>query len=89
MVPYLFVCPGVAPPAWRCPASHRLWEAGAPPSFGLEVDSQRIHRRDRREKPAVYLEVGVGEYWRVDPTSGDLETPVLQGDRRTGDAWSR
>ncbi|MCY3951723.1 MAG: Uma2 family endonuclease [bacterium] len=85
--PDVLVCFGVDPRALEEDFSYRIWDAGAPPSFVLEVASQRTHRRDREEKPGIYLEVGVGEYWRFDPTGGDLHTPALQGDRRVGDAW--
>ena len=87
VVPDVFVCFGVDPSALEVSASYRLWDAGAPPAFVLEIASERTHRRDRQEKPAIYLEVGVDEYWRFDPTGGDLHTPILQGDRRIGGAW--
>ncbi len=87
VVPDVLVCFGVDPRAIEEDVSYRLWDAGAPPSFVLEVASERTSKRDREEKPAVYLEVGVGEYWRFDPTGGDLHRPVLQGERRVGDSW--
>lgn len=86
--PDVLVCFGVDRRALEEDFSYRLWDAGAPPSFVLEIASERTHRRDREEKPAIYLEVGVDEYWRFDPTGGDLHTPALQGDRRVGGAWA-
>ncbi|MCY3786515.1 MAG: Uma2 family endonuclease [bacterium] len=86
VVPDVLVCFGVDPRALGEDFSYRIWDAGAPPSFVLEVASQRTSERDREEKPDIYLEVGVDEYWRFDPTGGDLHAPALQGDRRVGGA---
>ena len=88
VVPDLFVSFGVDPGALELDFSYRLWDAGAPPAFVLEIASEKTHNSDLNVKPAVYLEVGVGEYWRLDPTGGDYYTPALQGDRRAGDAWA-
>ncbi|MCY3805614.1 MAG: Uma2 family endonuclease [bacterium] len=88
VAPDLFVCFGVDRGTLESDVSYRIWDAGAPPSFVLEVASMWTHRRDRRRKPAVYLEVGVDEYWRFDATGGEFYTPMLQGDRRMGDRWA-
>ncbi len=84
--PDVFVCFGVDPGPLELAASYRLWESGAP-SFVLEVASKRTRDKDLGEKRGVYLEMGVGEYWRFDPTGGGLYTPMLQGDRLAGGAW--
>ena len=60
---------------------------GAPPAFVLEIASEKTVKVDVRDKPAKYLAMGVGEYWRFDPSGGELLQPALQGDRRVGDAW--
>ena len=56
--------------------SYKLWEAGRPPSFVLEVASPSTEDRDRGEKQALYASIGVTEYWRFHPTGS------LKGARR-------
>ncbi len=86
VAPDLFVSFGVDPGPLEPAASYRLWESGAP-AFVLEIASARTSDRDLLEKPGIYLEIGAGEYWRLDPTGGDLYTPMLQADRLAGGAW--
>ena len=88
VAPDVFVCFGVEPLRIQEAASYRLWEVGAPPAFVLEVASERTYRNDLDDKPAAYLEMGVSEYWRLDPTGGEFYTPALQGDSRAGGAWA-
>ncbi|MCY3807019.1 MAG: Uma2 family endonuclease [bacterium] len=88
VAPDVFVCFGVDPGPLELAGSYRLWDAGAPPAFALEIASEKTYKNDLDDKPAVYLEMGASEYWRFDPTGGDLYTPFLQGDRRAGDAWA-
>ena len=87
VAPDVFVSFGVDAVALEKEVSYRVWDAGAPPAFVLEVASKWTYRRDRRRKPAIYLEVGVDEFWRLDPTGGEFHTPMLEGDRRVGDGW--
>ena len=58
-----------------------IWEVGKPPDFVMEVASETTHRRDTGFKRDLYARVGVGEYWRVDPTGGDFYGYALAGDR--------
>ena len=58
--------------------SYKLWEAGRPPGFVLEVASRSTEERDRGEKQALYASIGVKEYWRFHPTGS------LKGARRAG-----
>ncbi len=48
--------------------SFKLWEAGRPPTWILEVASPSTEDRDRGEKQALYASIGVKEYWRFHPT---------------------
>ena len=66
---------------------YKVWEVGAPPGFVLEIMSPFTAKSDQDRKPAKFAELGVREYWRCDPTGGDLMSPHLQGDRRVGSAW--
>ncbi len=88
VAPDVLVCFGVDAAAIEEDCSYRLWDAGAPPAFVLEIASHTTHERDLEDKPDIYLEVGAGEYWRFDPSGLGLFNPVLQGDRRVGDAWA-
>ena len=85
--PDVLVSFGVDPAQIRKAASYRPWDAGGPPAFVLEIASERTYEKDLHVKPAVYLEVGVEEYWRFDPTGGEFLQPALQGDRRAGNTW--
>ena len=87
VAPDVFVCLGVDPEALRNVASYRVWQVGAPPVFVLEIASENTYPADLDEKPAKYLEMGVDEYWRLDPTGGDFFVPLLQAERRCGDTW--
>ena len=73
--PDLFVAFGVRE------RKRRVWlmhEEGTLADFIVEVASESTHRRDGREKRAIYERLGVTEYWQFDPT-GDYLTPVLKG----------
>ena len=55
-------------------------EAGKPPDFALEVASGSTRRVDTGPKRNLYARIGIGEYWRFDPTGGDLYGYALAGD---------
>ena len=78
--PDLYVALDVDRAAIRQRNGYVVWEAGKPPDFALEVASETTHRRDTGEKPGLYASVGITEYWRVDPTGGDLYGYALAGD---------
>ena len=86
VAPDVIVSFGVDPEALDDAASYCLWEVGAPPAFVLEIASEKTYKTDLDEKPPKYLDMGVAEYWRFDPT-GEFLQSALQGDRRTGDRW--
>lgn len=48
----------------------------------------RTVRTDLFEQPAKYAELGVQEYWRLDPTGGDLLDPPLQGEWCRSGRWT-
>ena len=88
VAPDVLVCFGVEAGTIEDDVSYRLWDAGAPPAYVLEIASEKTHERDLEYKPDIYLEIGAREYWRFDPSGLGLFTPTLQGDRRAGDAWA-
>ena len=82
LVPDLFVVRGLA----ALPeTSYRVWEAGRPPGFVLEVASPASAGRDRGVKRALYASMGVAEYWRFNPV-GALEGASRPRQRLEGSA---
>lgn len=61
-------------------SSYRLWEESKAPDFVLEIASENTYRVDQVEKRAIYSDIGVSEYWQVDPVGAWLR-PALQGFR--------
>lgn len=76
----LFVARGLE----SLPPSQKLWEAGRPPSFVLEVASPSTEDRDRGGKQALYASIGVKEFWRFHP-SGSLKGARRAGTRLDGE----
>ena len=64
-----------------------IWEVGKPPDFVMEVASETTHQRDTGFKRELHASLGIGEYWRVDPTGGDLYGYALAGDRLVDGAY--
>lgn len=76
--PDVFVIFGVSKRQRR---SYKTWqEGGKVPAFILEITSRSTRRQDEVEKPTLYAELGVQEYFQYDPT-GDYLTPQLKGSR--------
>ena len=55
------------------------WEVGKVPDFALELASDTTYRNDLRRKPGIYARIGIAEYWRFDPTGGELYGEPLWG----------
>ena len=64
----------------RARNAYMVWEAGKPPDVAIEVASPSTAVRDIGVKRAIYAEMGIGEYWRLDPTGGDLYGEPLIGE---------
>ena len=62
--------------------SYKLWKEPGPPDLVLEALSERTWRRDLRVKPRLFEDLGVREYWIIDPI-GKLATPIM-GQRLRG-----
>ena len=88
VAPDVAVAFGVDEAAVRDKSTYKVWEAGAAPCFALEIASHKTVRTDLYVKPAKYAELGVEEYWRLDPTGGALLDPPLQGERRVSGRWT-
>ena len=87
VAPDIAVAFGVDVAALKGRGSYRVWDAGAPPAFVLEVASPKTLHVDLHVKPAKYADLGVAEYWRLDPTGGELLDPPLQAERRPAGRW--
>ena len=57
-----------------------IWEAGKPPDVVIEVASPNTASRDLGIKRDIYADIAVPEYWRLDPTGGDLYGEPLVGE---------
>ena len=88
VAPDVAVAFGVDTAAVENRTTYKVWEAGAAPCFALEIASPTTIRTDLHVKPAKYAELGVQEYWRLDPTGGELLDPPLQGERRRSGRWT-
>ncbi len=58
-----------------------LWEVGKAPDFVLEIGSESTARVDLGRKRELYADLGVGEYWRHDPTGEEFYGEPLVGER--------
>ena len=57
------------------------WEVGKPPDLAIEVASVTTARHDITGKRDIYAQIGIPEYWRFDPTGGELYGAALAGER--------
>lgn len=58
-----------------------VWEVGKAPDLVLEVASPSTASNDLRRKRDLYARLGVTEYWKLDPTGGELYGVALMGER--------
>ena len=68
--------------------TYKLWEEGRPPDVVFETTSRKTRKRDEVEKPELYQQLGVKEYFLYDPTSDYLK-PALQGYRLQSGGYAR
>ena len=61
--------------------SYRLWQWGKPPDFALEIASESTALNDLTAKRDIYARIGALEYWRFDPSGGELYGEPLAGER--------
>jgi len=74
--PDVFVIFGVSNRKRR---SYKTWqEGGKLPDFVLEITSRSTKRQDEEEKPRLYANLGIEEYFQYDPTA-DYLRPQLRG----------
>ena len=61
-----------------------IWETGKVPDFVMEVASPSTAANDTGPKRSLYQRLGVTEYWRFDPTGGELYGQPMLGERLIG-----
>ena len=87
VAPDVYVAIGVDARAIRRRRIYLPWEAGKPPDFALEVASETTSRHDVTRKRSIYAEIGIPEYWRFDPTGGELYGAPLVGEQLVEGAY--
>ena len=60
--------------------NYRVWEMGKVPDFVLEIGSPSTASNDTGDKRDLYARLGIGEYWRFDPSGGDHYGEPLAGE---------
>lgn len=63
--------------------SYRLWEEGVTPQIVFEVASKRTWKDDIGLKEEIYSDMGVEEYYLLDPQFDFLPAPLLAYHRQT------
>ena len=53
---------------------------GKPPGFALEIASESTYTEDLGRKRDLYARLGIGEYWRFDPTGDEFYGEPLAGE---------
>ena len=81
LIPDLMIAFDVNAAAVIARNGYSIAEMGKPPDFVLEVASPSTARNDYERKRKGYANYGVPEYWRFDPTGGNLYPEPLAGDR--------
>ena len=78
--PDCYVAMGVSKASIEQYNSYLVWEVGKAPDFVLEIGSPSTAVNDSGPKRGLYASLGVGEYWRFDPTGGDHYGEPLVGE---------
>ena len=68
-------------------ANFWMWAVGKPPDFALEMASESTAANDLGHKRDLYARIGIAEYWRLDPTGGDLYGQPITGERLVGNVY--
>lgn len=62
---------------------------GKPPDAAVEIASPSTYRNDAGRKRDVYQMLGVSEYWRFDPTGGEMFGQAVIGEQLVGGRYQR
>lgn len=83
VVPDAFIVKGLKPGPRRV---YKIWVEGKVPDLIIETTSRKTRRKDTTEKPELYAQLGVKEYFLFDPEQDYLDPP-LQGHRLEGTGY--
>ena len=89
LVPDCIVAFGVNAEQIRGRNGYCIWEVGKPPDVVMEVASPTTKDKDLTEKRDRYASLGIGEYWRLDPTGGALYGEPIIGERLVNGEYRR
>ncbi len=84
VVPDFYIALNVNAGYIRTMPNYLAWEIGKIPDFALEVASPSTAHNDCGAKRDLYAQLGVTEYWRFDPTGGELYGLPIIGERLMG-----
>ena len=87
VAPDYYFAKDVPSPGILATGLYLTWAVGKPPDFSLEMATPAKAREDLTDKRKLYQELGIAEYWRLDPTGGDLYGAPIAGDRLNGDVY--
>ena len=62
---------------------------GKPPDVAVEIASSSTYRNDAGRKRDIYRMLGVPEYWRFDPTGGEMFGQAVIGEQLVGGQYQR
>lgn len=57
-----------------------IWRVGKAPDFVMEMASRSAAANDMGPKRDLYARIGIAEYWRLDPTGGELYGQPITGE---------
>ncbi len=86
-IPDVIIAFNINQPAVIARNGYSIDEIGKPPDFVLEIASPTTARNDYTQKRLDYAAFGIPEYWRFDPSGGNLYDAPLAGDRLLGNAY--
>ena len=87
--PDCFVVFGVSAESFERNNTYLMWEVGKPPDFVLEIGSPSTWRNDLGPKRDLYASLGIGEYWKFDPSGGEHYGEPLVGERLVDGEYQR
>ena len=80
VAPDCFVAFGVSRESFERNNTYLMWDVGKAPDFVLEIGSPSTVKNDIGGKRELYASLGIGEYWRFDPSGGDHYGEPLVGE---------